>query len=75
MVFFFKFNKDQRRILSDYGFKGYPLRKDFPTTGYSEIRFDEELSRLIYEPIALTQMLRMFDFLSPWREFNRFYYK
>jgi len=72
---FFKFNSDQRRILSDYGFKGYPLRKDFPTTGYSEIRFDEELSRIIYEPLALTQMLRMFDFLSPWREFNRYYYK
>ncbi len=57
---------DLRRILTDYGFEGYPLRKDFPLTGYVELRYDEELKRVVYEPVKLTQEFRYFDFLSPW---------
>ncbi len=57
---------DLRRILTDYGFEGYPLRKDFPTTGYLEVRYDEVEKRVVYEPTALTQGYRDFDFLSPW---------
>lgn len=57
---------DLRRILTDYGFRGYPLRKDFPTTGYVEVRYDEEQKRVVYEPVRLTQEYRMFDFMSPW---------
>jgi NADH-quinone oxidoreductase subunit C len=57
---------DLRRILTDYGFRGYPLRKDFPTTGYVELRYDEEQKRVVYEPVRLTQEYRLFDFLSPW---------
>ena len=57
---------DLRRILTDYGFRGYPLRKDFPTTGYVEVRYDESLKRVVYEPVRLTQEYRQFDFLSPW---------
>jgi NADH-quinone oxidoreductase subunit C len=57
---------DLRRILTDYGFRGYPLRKDFPTTGYVEMRYDEALKRCVYEPVKLTQDYRQFDFLSPW---------
>ncbi|WP_376872088.1 NADH-quinone oxidoreductase subunit C [Albirhodobacter sp. R86504] len=57
---------DLRRILTDYGFRGYPLRKDFPTTGYVEMRYDEVLKRCVYEPVKLTQDYRQFDFLSPW---------
>jgi NADH-quinone oxidoreductase subunit C len=59
-------NPDLRRILTDYGFDGYPLRKDFPTTGYVEVRYDEELKRVVYEPVELKQEFRNFDFLSPW---------
>lgn len=57
---------DLRRILTDYGFRGYPLRKDFPTTGYTEVRYDEAQKRVVYEPVKLTQEYRQFDFMSPW---------
>ncbi len=57
---------DLRRILTDYGFRGYPLRKDFPTTGYTEVRYDEAEKRVIYEPVSLVQEYRQFDFMSPW---------
>ena len=57
---------DLRRILTDYGFRGHPLRKDFPTTGYVQVRYDEAQKRVIYEPVALTQEYRQFDFMSPW---------
>lgn len=57
---------DMRRILTDYGFCGYPLRKDFPTTGYTEVRYDEGEKRVVYEPVKLVQDYRQFDFMSPW---------
>ncbi len=57
---------DMRRILTDYGFTGYPLRKDFPVTGYNEVRYDEEAKRVVYEPVKLVQEMRSFDFMSPW---------
>ncbi len=57
---------DLRRILTDYGFSGYPLRKDFPLTGYVEVRWDDEQKRVVYEPVKLVQEFRDFDFLSPW---------
>jgi len=59
-------NKDLRRILTDYGFRGHPFRKDFPLTGYVEMRYSEEQKRVIYEPVRLAQDFRSFDFLSPW---------
>jgi NADH-quinone oxidoreductase subunit C len=55
-----------RRLLTDYGFDGHPLRKDFPLTGFVEVRYDDELKRVVYEPVKLTQEFRNFDFLSPW---------
>jgi NADH-quinone oxidoreductase subunit C len=57
---------DMRRLLTDYAFDGYPLRKDFPLTGFVELRYDDELKRVVYSPVSLTQEFRSFDFLSPW---------
>jgi NADH-quinone oxidoreductase subunit C len=63
---FFSEHPDLRRILTDYGFEGHPLRKDFPLTGYVELRYDDEQKRVVYEPVKLVQDFRSFDFLSPW---------
>ena len=57
---------DMRRLLTDYGFEGHPLRKDFPLTGFVEVRWDDELKRVVYDPVRLAQEFRSFDFLSPW---------
>jgi NADH-quinone oxidoreductase subunit C len=57
---------DMRRLLTDYGFDGHPLRKDFPTTGFVEVRYDDQEKRVVYEPVRLNQEFRKFDFLSPW---------
>jgi NADH-quinone oxidoreductase subunit C len=62
----FSEHPDLRRLLTDYGFEGHPLRKDFPLTGYVEVRYDDERKRVVYEPVRLTQEFRTFDFLSPW---------
>ncbi len=63
---FFDNHPDPRRILTDYGFEGHPLRKDFPLTGYVEVRYDDEQKRVVYEPVKLVQDFRNFDFESPW---------
>jgi NADH dehydrogenase (ubiquinone) Fe-S protein 3 len=65
---FFKDHPDLRRILTDYGFEGHPLRKDFPLTGYTEVRYDEERKRVVYEPLQLTQAFRNFESQSPWEQ-------
>lgn len=62
----FSEHPDLRRILTDYGFEGHPMRKDFPLTGYVEVRYDDERKAVVYEPVKLTQEFRSFDFLSPW---------
>jgi len=62
----FSDNPDLRRIMTDYGFEGHPLRKDFPLTGHVEVRYDDEQKRVVYEPVQLTQDFRTFDFMSPW---------
>jgi NADH-quinone oxidoreductase subunit C len=63
---FFSNHPDLRRLLTDYGFQGHPLRKDFPLTGYVEVRYDDAQKRVVYEPVKLTQEFRSFDFESPW---------
>jgi len=68
---YFSDNPDLRRILTDYGFEGHPLRKDFPLTGYVELRYDEDQKRVVYEPVRLTQEFRSFDFLSPWEGMDK----
>jgi NADH-quinone oxidoreductase subunit C len=63
---YFSGHPDLRRLLTDYGFEGHPLRKDFPLTGYVEVRYDEDQKRVVYEPVKLSQEFRSFDFMSPW---------
>src|ERR1700761_6521474 len=67
---YFDDNPDLRRILTDYGFEGHPLRKDFPLTGFVELRYDEDQKRVVYEKVKLNQAYRSFDFLSPWEGMN-----
>ncbi len=68
---FFSDHDDLRRMLTDYGFEGHPLRKDFPLTGYVEVRYDDGQKRVVYEPVKLTQAFRSFDFMSPWEGMTR----
>ncbi|MDC9701708.1 MAG: NADH-quinone oxidoreductase subunit C [Alphaproteobacteria bacterium] len=66
----FSGHPDLRRILTDYGFKGHPLRKDFPTTGFVQVRYNDDVKRVVYEPVSLSQEFRTFDFLSPWEGYK-----
>ncbi|MBV9862212.1 MAG: NADH-quinone oxidoreductase subunit C [Alphaproteobacteria bacterium] len=68
---YFSDNPDLRRILTDYGFDGHPMRKDFPLTGFVELRYDEDQKRVVYEPVRLKQEFRSFDFLSPWEGMDK----
>jgi NADH-quinone oxidoreductase subunit C len=68
---YFSDHPDLRRLLTDYGFEGHPLRKDFPLTGYVELRYDEDQKRVVYEPVRLKQEFRSFDFLSPWEGMDK----
>ncbi len=67
---YFSGHPDLRRILTDYGFEGHPLRKDFPLSGYVEVRYDDEQKRVVYEPVKMAQDFRNFDFMSPWEAMN-----
>ncbi len=68
---FFYLHSDLRRILTDYGFNGFPMRKDFPLTGFVEISYNDELRRIIYKPLQLAQEFRYFDFQSPWYNIDK----
>lgn len=70
-VFFYN-HPDLRRILTDYGFEGFPLRKDFPLIGYEEVRYDDEKKRVVYEPLEVSQEFRSFNFISPWEQIKNF---
>ena len=71
LVFFFINHSDLRRLLTDYGFKGFPLRKDFPLTGYLELRYNEEKKYVKYKKLVLMQEYRFFNFASPWVQYTR----